>query len=415
MKKHFTQFFASFLVLAICTLAHAEVWVTDVEVKPRWPWNGLVDITYSVASNETAPNVYAKLSGYDNDLKWLIPMIAVTGPGVETPVGAGGPYTLTWDVTKDTSEFHSSSFEVTISLVDTPFLYCVVDLSGGTEAASYPVRYTQAGPDLSDDTCRTTELWLRHIPAGTFLMGSPGGELGRKSNETRHQVTLTRDYYIGVFECTQRQYELVTGSSKPQGNGTTYYTGDTRPVCQASYNTLRGTSRDGVEWPTYGHTVSATSFFGKLQAKTGLTFDLPTEAQWEYACRAGTTTALNSGKNLSNANICPNMAEVGRYYYNRGDGMGGYSQHTKVGCYLPNAWGLYDMHGNVGEWCLDSYGEYGTATVTDPSGPEPSSMRVNRGGGWDGVGAYGCRSAWRGSLGTTIVSSAPGFRVALLP
>ena len=157
---------------------------------------------------------------------------------------------------------------------------------------------------------------------------------------------------MGVFECTQKQWKLVMGSNPSSLNG------DSRPVECVSYEMIRGTGEQGgAGWPAYGHAVDSTSFMGKLQEKTGLTFDLPTEAQWEYACRAGTTTALNSGKNLTSMESDANMDEVGRYSYNLNDGKGGYSEHTKVGSYLPNAWGLYDMHGNVQEWCLDRYGD----------------------------------------------------------
>jgi formylglycine-generating enzyme required for sulfatase activity len=135
---------------------------------------------------------------------------------------------------------------------------------------------------------------------------------------------------------------------------------------------------------------------GKLRAKTGLTtMDLPTESQWEYACRAGTTTALNSGKNLTATGNCSNMAEVGRYEFNGGSGStknGDTSVATaKVGSYLPNAWGLYDMHGNVREWCLDWYGTY-PGSVQDPLGAASGAVRVARGGSWYND-AGDCRSA----------------------
>ena len=289
-------------------------------------------------------------------------------------------------------------------------LYVVVDLSGGADAVNYPVRYTNTAPNLNDDTCRTTELWLRKIPAGTFMMGSPEDEVGRDTDETQHEVTLTQDYYMGVFECTQKQWELVMGSNPSS------YQGDCRPVEYVSYNTIRGTgAQAGAGWPTYGHAVDASSFMGKLQAKTGLVFDLPTEAQWEYACRAGTITALNSGKNLTNTGQDDAMDEVGRYSYNKSDGKGGYSKHTTVGSYLPNAWGLYDMHGNVWEWCLDWYnGSYGIAAVSDPVGPNTGSYRVKRGGSW-GYGASYCRSAFRGNSTPSNYSSDYGFRVLCLP
>ena len=296
-------------------------------------------------------------------------------------------------------------------------LYVVVDLSGGPNAISYPVRYSNSAPNLDDDTCRTTELWLRRIPAGTFTMGSPADEVGRSSSETQHQVTLTLDYYIGVFECTQKQWELI------MGNNPSNYKGDCRPVEQVIYGDIRGDgAQTGAGWPTYGHEVDASSFMGKLQAKTGLMFDLPTEAQWEYACRADTTTALNSGKNLSSTGQDANMTEVGRYYYNRTDGKGGYSQHTKVGSYLRNAWGLYDMHGNVLEWCLDWYSGYGTVAVSDPVGSTSGSHRVIRGGGWSYY-ANRCRSAYRDYCNPSYIivydgdniNSGIGFRVLCLP
>ncbi len=289
-------------------------------------------------------------------------------------------------------------------------LYVVVDLSGGPDATNYPVRYSANGPNLDDDTCRTTELWLRKIPAGTFIMGSSEDEVGRINNYDmiQHEVTLTQDFYIGVFECTQKQWELV------MGNNPSIYDGDCRPVDRVSYDMIRGTgAQTGAGWPTYGHAVDSTSFMGKLQAKTGLTFDLPTEAQWEYACRAGKTTALNSGKNLLSTDQDTNMAEVGRYYYNRSDGKGGYSEHTKVGSYLQNAWGLYDMHGNIQEWCLDWWEGSTTsmASATDPAGPTTGSYHVWRGGGIADTACY-CRSAYR-YYAFPSFNSYSGFRIAL--
>ena len=293
---------------------------------------------------------------------------------------------------------------------DDDALYVVVDLSGGPNAETYPVLYSATGPDLSDDKCRTTELWLRKIPAGSFMMGSPAREVGRYNTDmARHQVMLTQYYYIGVFECTQKQWELVMGRNPSM------YTGDTRPVEQISYDAIRGTDTTSVGWPVYGHIVDATSFMGVLQAKTGLAFDLPTEAQWEYACRAGTTSALNSGKNLTSTDVDANMTEVGRYYGNMYDGIGGYGPSTKVGCYLPNAWGLYDMHGNVAEWCLDWYGD-STSTVADedPIGPATGSERVMRGGSWNNP-AKDCRSAARLSNSSSAFLNQIGFRVAYQP
>ena len=201
------------------------------------------------------------------------------------------------------------------------------------------------------DEYKTTKLVLRLIERGTFMMGG------------WHQVMITKPFYCGVFEVTQKQYELVTGS-KPSN-----FSGDTLPVEQVSWNTIRGDSST-YNWPS-SENVDAASFIGKLQARTGLNLDLPTEAQWEYACRAGTTAT---------------------YYW--GDTMDGsycwYSDNSSstthpVGMKMPNAWGLYDMSGNVREWCLDCSGDL----VSD---------RVRRGGGWNSL-ARDCISSYRYDYG----------------
>jgi formylglycine-generating enzyme required for sulfatase activity len=280
--------------------------------------------------------------------------------------------------------------------------YLVIDLSGGTNASSYPVTYLYAVPAGGwTDEYKAEKLVMRLIPAGTFSMGSPTDELGRSPEETQHTVTLTKGFYIGVFEVTQRQWELVMGDRPSYYNNSDYYV--SRPVEQVSYYDIRENPANeddpAVNWPA-NSTVNATSFMGKLRAKTGLTtFDLPTESQWEYACRAGTTNALNSGKSLTDENVCPNLAEVGRYYHN--SGSGDYPQNgdtsvatAKVGSYLPNAWGLYDMHGNAWEWCLDWYDAY-PGTVSDPLGATSASYQVLRGGSWQNY-AWACRSAYRG-------------------
>ena len=289
-------------------------------------------------------------------------------------------------------------------------LYMVIDLSEGTNAASFAISYLDDVPEGGwTEEYKTTKLVLRKVEAGKFTMGSPEDELGRDDNEVQHEVTLTKPFFAGVFEVTQKQYELI------MGNNPAYYQGEVRPVERVSYNMLRGTDK-GAAWPA-NNEVDEDSFFGILRAKTGMNFDLPTEAQWEYACRAGTATALNSGKNLSDDKQCDEMAEVGRYWHKGGGDEGDdgkYIAHTKVGSYLPNAWGLFDMHGNVYEWCLDWWGDWNGDPATDPKGGTEGISRVLRGGSWSDRYASKCRSAYRRYGNTVNNYSEFGFRVFLV-
>lgn len=400
----------------------SKVEVTNIKCQQRYPWNGMVDIDYTVRSEDPNAEVWVYPIGYDKDSNTSMAPRALTGDGVNAPVKAG-THRMTWTVTEDYPDFHSTAFTVKMIALVGAAPYMVVDLSGGVDAISYLVSYLSSVPEGGwGDEYKTTKLVLRLIPPGSFMMGSPSDELGRNCGwnavETYHGVVLTKPFYVGVFELTQKQWELVMGTTPSA------YKGDVRPVECVSYNEIRG-SVNGAGWPTHNQ-VDANSFMGRLRSKVNMLFDLPTEAQWEYACRAGTSTALNSGKNLTATGSCPNMNEVGRYNGNRTDGKGGYAAfttHTAVGCYLSNVWGLYDMHGNVDEWCRDwIIGDLGSATVIDPVGSSSGSYRVIRGGGWSYTGqANACRSAFR-SAGNNGDDNYPdrkynhwGFRVMCSP
>ncbi|MCQ2394969.1 MAG: formylglycine-generating enzyme family protein [Kiritimatiellae bacterium] len=259
--------------------------------------------------------------------------------------------------------------------------YCVIDVSAGENATSYPVTYLDSAPTAGwGDEYKTTKIVLRRIEPGTFNMS------GRTT-------TLTKPYYMGVFPVTQKQYQLVTGSDP------SYYKGDMRPVENVSWNMIRGNSST-YNWPTV-KTVDANSFVGRIQARTGFSFDLPTEAQWEYACRAGTTGNYNNG---SDCNL------LGRIRDTQKDLRGGFLEHTIVGQYLSNDWGLYDMHGEVHEWCLDWYEEIDTqVTASDPIGAASGYGRIWRSYSWAGINSYDARSGARHDSDPSIRDG--GFRL----
>ena len=342
----------------------ASLILSDVEVFSGYPWQEVV-IGYKImgdSDRSMALEVVAK----DNATGETY--VCKTMEGVDI---SPGNHVIKWNAFADGVRFKSDDVVFTVRIL--PPLYCVIDLSDGASAAKYPVSGLDEVPSGGwTDEYKTAKLVLRRIEAGAFKM------------QNKYDVTLTKPFYMGVFEVTQRQWELVMGTRPSSFCNNSYYA--SRPVERVSYDMIRGSSA-GAGWPA-SNAVDATSFLGKLRMRTGLDLDLPTEAQWEYACRAGTTTDYNNGTDwIGVPERDVNLDMLGRYCGNGFnpevplDASCGTSAGTaKVGSYTPNAWGIYDMHGNVWEWCLD-WG-WSVGAVMDPKGADSGSYRVLRGGGW---------------------------------
>ncbi len=243
------------------------------------------------------------------------------------------------------------------------------------------------------------------IPPGEFMMGSPESEKRHLSHEgPQHRVRITRPFYLGVYEVTQEAYERVMGTNPSD------FSRDGR---DGNWVSGQDTSRFPVESVTWNDAVEFCRRLSVLPAErsAGREYRLPTEAQWEYACRAGTTTPFHFGSVLNGrqANCGGNnpygTSEKGPYL----------RRTTTVGSYGANGFGLYDMHGNVWEWCSDWYDEnyYANSPVDDPQGPASGLHRVSRGGGWLSY-AWGCRSADRYGLTSGGGYIGIGFRLALV-
>jgi formylglycine-generating enzyme required for sulfatase activity len=240
------------------------------------------------------------------------------------------------------------------------------------------------------------------IKGGTFTMGSPTGEPERGTDEIQHRVTVS-DYYIAKSSVTQREYTAL------MGNNPSEFKGDNLPVETVSwFDAVRFcNARSAQEGLTPAYTISGETVTWKKNANG---YRLPTEAEWEYACRAGTTTPFNIGNSITDreANCYNNYG-----YNNNSSGRvtGGYRGRTApVNSYRANPWGLFDMHGNVADWCWDWYGEYGAGAQTNPAGATIGTLRVNRGGGWNDFPKH-IRSAYRAATPPGNGSFNLGFRL----
>ena len=286
-----------------------------------------------------------------------------------------GEHVWMWRPSKEWPGFNFSNneFKVTVQAwsFDAPPDYMVIDYNVRSNAMFYAnvedlpdggiKDVDSAEAPLSTDVYRLTKIVLRKIPAAgvKWRMGSPEDEDYRRDDETLHYVTLTNDYYVAIYPLTFAQCKRFFATADDN-----VYLTSISPKSNQAYENARG-DIESYCWPENGHEVSPSSGFGKMRARTGLRFDFLTEAEWEYACRAGTGDAWNG---MTEDEVCWHELSLG-------------AANHPVGTKQPNAWGLYDMHGLVNEWVLDQYGPYPEEAVVSPVGVTTNSnMRVLRGG-----------------------------------
>ncbi len=316
--------------------------------------------------------------------------------------------------------------------------YMVVDISAAAQPNTqmyYPAVEFLPGGLFGNDDYRTTKLVMRKIMAKdvTWTMGSTTLETNtRKDREATHLVTLDNNYYICVFEVTQSQWSLIqTDRPTPAYYSSASYR-SMRPVEQVSYNEIRNAANStaantAYDWP---NDPNPGSFLGLLRTKTGIDFDLPSEAQWEFAARAGNgSTKWGDGSGITNTDTDGNLNSLGRYQKNGGKpgssdpaaSVNADNATAIVGSYRPNSWGLYDTAGNVWEWCLDwredDITSFNGRVNIDSANPSKTlsgatgSTRIGRGGAWNAGAGY-CRPAYRDSDNPATQSlRVYGFRV----
>ncbi len=320
---------------------------------------------------------------------------------------------------------------VTAWSTNTPPDYLVVDLRSDSAREYSPeprVRYftsTNALPHggISSDAYRNEYIAMRRIPSQgvTWCMGSPENELSHAANETQHYVTFTNaDFYMAVFPLTRGQAlnfgTLVHGDQwglidVKLSSGVWLYqyircfeTTNEAPVCVSDLVKSRGSVANGAAWPSNGHFVVSTSLCGLMRERTGVDFDLPTEAQWEFAYRAGVSGAYHDGSNPSSGGGyagLPNLA-----WFDSTASTNGTTYLRRVGTKKPNAWGLYDMSGSVFEWCLDYYSTTMSAdSVIEPTGPTSGTKNVLRGGCYSYSYTYARAAAKTAGDGVPVQSS----------
>lgn len=409
------SFFLLLLSLAAASSVLANSTVTSVSASQRWPFNGKVDIEYTLTSNASDPVFRVAFYGQINGS--TITLSNLEGDGACGVVIGAGTKKVTWDASVDYPNLDTGEAKFAVVALDVTSAanYLVLNLN------DYTMSHSEVGPNVALDTCKTTEVWFKRINAGTYYMGSASDEAGREpspsNGEDKHLVTITKPFYLGVLECTEAHYAKINSD-----------TVSTCKVSRVQINTedLRG-SNYGKTWPAkIDFRVDANSFFGRLRQKTGygLKFDLPTEGQWELAARDKGDGTYH-GDYVWNDGVAFQWEENGETvvdwthldaiaWHNDTRGQDGFGRPHEAGTKLPSLNGLYDMHGNVWDLCIDHYTNHlGYNDATDPVGNKSLTASYSvRGGSIYHNDPFGnCRMAMR--MGKNVRNNNIGFRMAI--
>ena len=423
----------AFLVSVLSAAALNAAVIEQVIVRQQWPWSTDVKVEYKLSGVTGASPVDIAVKAYNGDVELTLPDEAITGD--RYGVFEDGVGTIVIDPVKafGTEKVALANFKVKLTLsksVGRKFMVLDLESDPSKVAVSYLDNIPEGG---WTDGYKKGKLVLRRIDPGAFIMGSPLTEQGHCSafdsyqtpEPTNLRVVFTNAYYIGVFETTKEQYARIMNATLPATSSAR------EPAGGISRNMLTGVDCQ-YSWPT-STDVTDDSIIGTLRGKAetadlpeGYVFSLPSEAQWEYACRAGKTTAWNDGTNISTNEFGGDvhldlLGLSGKFGLQETDQKykGGFKT---VGSFLPNDWGLYDCHGGVSELVMDrsTWSDVALApdntTVYEYKGPSDGScyMEVLRGGNlWDGTITH-CRSASRIRYGSTVGLSEFGFRLALI-
>ena len=377
-------------MIAAATTCSAAV-VEQVCVRQMWPWHEKVRIDYTLAGEigELSDITVKVRDVTGNELKPL--GSSFSGDLLEV---LPGERVIWWNPAAAGIEIGNKQLTFTLEAEADPQRYCVIDISVTNE---YKVTYHEKAPDggWNTDEYKTTKIVFRHVKPGSFIMGTPADEAGRRTetegNNVKdmdlHKVTLTKDYWLAIFPVTFKQASIVHGSEFGKSGSYAANQKDSSPAVKLSIKNMLGMLDGNTSNPTPASWYAAPvplegSWLYKLNAgitegalPQGTHLAIPTEAQWEYACRAGTSSAYGNGTD-SIEGIGPAVPDSKPMY--------------PVGGYAPNAWGFYNMHGCVWQWTIDSYSGYqsGVDDLTDPYNP------MTPGSYWPALrgGSYGVTS-----------------------